>query len=179
VGDMKAVSNGAWLEREMLPHEPWLRRYLRRSSCPVADIDDVVQECFLRIYAAGSIPEVPNPRGLLKRVARNLMIDRHRRGLGVEHVGIHAAYELPSGCCPQDELVDLRRALGRIARTFETFSPRSRDIVERRCIAGQSSREAASDLGVCSSTVDKQLRASVAALRSACDGASGEYVDLF
>lgn len=67
------------MECELLPLEPWLRGYLLLSSCPASDIDDVVQECFLRIFAAPSIDEVPNPRGLLKRVARNLLIDRHRR----------------------------------------------------------------------------------------------------
>lgn len=161
----------------MLPHEPWLRRYLQVSSCPACDIDDVVQECFLRIYAAASIEQVPSPRALLRRVAHNLLVDRHRRRLGVDHVALDAALELPSACCPQDEMVDLRRALARVALAIDAFPARRRDIVERRCLAGQSSQEAAEALGVCSSTIDKQLRAGIAMLRSARDGALGEYAD--
>lgn len=172
-------SRRRWLERDMIPHEPWLRRHLLSSSCPPADVDDVVQECFLRIYASATIGDVPSPRGLLRRVARNLMIDRHRRRLGIEHVGLDAALELPSETCPQDELIDFRRALSRVARTFETLPARRREIVERRCLAGQSSRDAAEEMGVCSSTVDKQLRASVEALRFARDGAFGEFAEIF
>lgn len=161
----------------MLPHEPWLRSYLILSSCPIADVDDVVQECFLKIYAAASIERAVSPRGLLRHVARNVMIDRHRRRRGVELVGLDAALQLPSDGCPQDELVDVRRTLTRVALAIEAFPPRRRDIVERRCVAGQSSREAAADLGLCSSAVDKQLRASLAILRSARDGARGEYIE--
>lgn len=178
VEDRRATPlRSGWMERDLLPLEPWLRGYLLLSSCPVSDIDDVVQDCFLRIFAACSIDEVSNPRGLLKRVARNLLIDRHRRRLGVEHVGLDAALDLPSPCCPQDELVDVRRTLARVELAIDAFSVRGRDIVERRCIAGQSSREVAAELGVCSSTIDKQLRASIAELRSARDGAFGEYAD--
>lgn len=170
-------SRSDWLTRDLLPHEPWLRRYLLLSSCPIADIDDVVQDCFLRIYAAVSIERVPSPRALLRRVAHNLIIDRHRRRLGVEHVALDAALEVPSPACPQDELIDIRRTLSRVATAMEAFPERRRDIVERRCLAGQSSRETAADLGVCSSTVDKQLRASIEMLRFARDGALEEYVD--
>lgn len=179
VEDRKAAAlRSGWLERELLPLEPWLRGYLLLSRCPVSDIDDVVQDCFLRIFAARSIDKVSQPRGLLKRVARNLLIDRHRRRLGVEFVGLDAALELPSGCCPQDELIDVRRTLARVTLAIDAFPARGRDIVERRCLGGQSSREAAAELGVCSSTIDKQLRASIAMLRCARDGAFGEYADI-
>jgi RNA polymerase sigma factor (sigma-70 family) len=171
------TSKSAWLIREMLPHEPWLRRYLLLSSCPIVDLDDVVQDCFLKIYAAASIEQVPNPRGLLRRVARNVLIDRHRRRRGIELVGLDAALQLPSGCCPQDELFDTRRTLSRVAQAMDGFAQRRRDIVERRCLAGQSSVEAAAELGLCSSTIDKSLRASIEVLRHARDGLRGEYVD--
>lgn len=94
-----------------------------------------------------------------------------------EHVGLDAALEVPSGCCPQDELIDVRRTLARVTLAIDAFSSRGREIVERRCFAGQSSREAAAALGVCSSTIDKQLRASIAMLRYARDGVLGEYAD--
>lgn len=172
-----ATLRSGWLERDMLPHEPWLRRYLLLSSCPDADVDDVVQECFLRIYAAASIERVPSPRALLRRVAHNLLIDRHRRRHGVEHVGLDAALELPSSARPQDEMLDIRRSLARVALAMDTFPERRREIVERRCLAGQSSKDAAADMGVCSSTVDKQLRACIRMLRFARDGVHGEYLD--
>lgn len=169
-------AKSAWLVRDLLPHEPWLRNYLILSSCPLADVDDVVQDCFLKIHAAVSIERAVSPRGLLRHVARNVLIDRHRRWRGIEFVGLDAALEVPSDCCPQDELFDLRRTLTRVALAIDAFPARRRDIVERRCIAGQSSRDAAADLGLCSSAVDKQLRKSLEVLRSARDGACGEYV---
>lgn len=178
MGDTSAsASRSGWLERNMLPHEPWLRRYLLLTSCPDSDIDDVVQECFLRIHAAASIEHVPSPRALLRRIVHNLLIDRHRRRSGIEHVALDAALDLPSAACPQDEMVDIRRTLARVALAMDAFPERRREIVERRCLAGQSSTEAAAELGVCSSTVDKQLRAGIAALRFARDGAQGEYLD--
>jgi RNA polymerase sigma factor (sigma-70 family) len=163
-----------WLEHHLLPLEPWLRRRIRYTGCAASDVDDIVQECFLRILAAHSAEHVPNPRGLLARVARNLMIDRHRHRARFEHVGLETAIELPGSCCPQ-EAFDTRRAVERVGAAFEGLPARRREIVERRRFTGQSSREVALALGITVSAIEKNLRMGIEALRRARDVAPGDY----
>lgn len=62
-----------------------LRAYLRRSLRDPADVDDVLQDVFLKIHrhAAGLGAEVHLP-GWIFAVARNAVVDHQRRRRGVE-----------------------------------------------------------------------------------------------
>jgi DNA-directed RNA polymerase specialized sigma24 family protein len=41
-----------WFAEEVLPHEQPLRSYLRQSLPSLADVDDLVQDCFARMMRA-------------------------------------------------------------------------------------------------------------------------------
>ena len=41
-----------WFAEELQPHEPALRAYLHRKFPTLADVDDFVQESFLKAYLA-------------------------------------------------------------------------------------------------------------------------------
>lgn len=69
------------IERAYSEVGPRLTRFLVGRGCPPADADDLVQECFLRLfhhYSAGG--DVNQVAAWLFRVARNLHLDR----LGVQ-----------------------------------------------------------------------------------------------
>jgi RNA polymerase sigma factor (sigma-70 family) len=55
-----------------------LTRYLNREVGQ-DHAADIVQEVFLRAAASSCISDVANPRGFLRHIARNILIDRARR----------------------------------------------------------------------------------------------------
>lgn len=64
-----------WVERD----GQWLHRLLRRSlRLPAAEVEDIVQETWLRVLRAPPA-EVAHPRAFLSRIALNLFRDGHRR----------------------------------------------------------------------------------------------------
>ena len=68
-----------WFAEEVQPHESALRSWLkvRFASCP--DIDDVVQESYIRILRARTTGKIEHPKAYLFSTARNAMLDRLRR----------------------------------------------------------------------------------------------------
>ena len=54
-----------WFADEILPHEPPLRSYLRQSLPSLADVDDLVQDCFARIMRAKTNGTIRAPKPLL------------------------------------------------------------------------------------------------------------------
>lgn len=71
-----------WFVREVLPLEAMLTQFLRRSGRSKSDIDDLIQDVYVRVCEAAA-KEIPDPaKPFVFTVARNLLIDRLRR----EHV---------------------------------------------------------------------------------------------
>jgi DNA-directed RNA polymerase specialized sigma24 family protein len=56
-----------------------LRGYLKRRMRDGQDLDDMVQDVYLRVLSTPETGPVANVRGFLRRVASNLLIDRYRR----------------------------------------------------------------------------------------------------
>ena len=68
-----------WFAAEVQPHEPALRGYLRGSFPAVRDVDDVVQESYLRMWRARAAQPIASARSFLFQVARRLALDTVRR----------------------------------------------------------------------------------------------------
>lgn len=71
--DLRARELSAWLS----DHGPALRAYFSKRA-PAADIDDLVQDVFLRLQMRASTAPVENVQGYLFRVAAHVLIDRRR-----------------------------------------------------------------------------------------------------
>ncbi len=60
-------------------YRPALRRFLARRMVAYEEIDDLVQEVFLRVHAAAAKKPLRSPKTFLFTTAKNLIIDRQRR----------------------------------------------------------------------------------------------------
>lgn len=80
-----------FLENLFRSSEADLRHYVRSRSASIGadDVDDIVQESFLRISSLESHDSIRNPRGFLFRTARNLLVDKARKR------SVRAAAHLP------------------------------------------------------------------------------------
>ena len=69
-----------WFAEEVQPHEvKALRGWLRAKYPGLNDVDDLVQEAYLRLIRARAAAPVRNPKSYVFSVARNAAIDQFRR----------------------------------------------------------------------------------------------------
>src|SRR3954471_24912441 len=68
-----------WFANEVHAHDGQLRAYLRGTYPAVRDVDDVVQESYLRTWKARLAHPIASTKSFLFQVARNLAVDVVRR----------------------------------------------------------------------------------------------------
>ncbi|HEX7946611.1 MAG TPA: sigma-70 family RNA polymerase sigma factor [Phenylobacterium sp.] len=151
----------------VFPLIPELRNYLRRWLA-ANEVEDVVQDVFLRLAQRDTTSPVETPKRYLYQVARAAVIDRHRRNVS-RCVAEHR--ELTEGDHPSDDLSPLRileaREDVRAARAVIAAMPeRRREILIALRLEGASAKTVATRYGISTSAVEKHL---TRALRSLAD----------
>jgi RNA polymerase sigma-70 factor (ECF subfamily) len=68
-----------WFLNQIFHHRAALHRYLGKLTSGAEDIEDLVQETYVRIYALPDYLQVESPKALLFRIAHNLAVERARR----------------------------------------------------------------------------------------------------
>ena len=68
-----------WFQREILPLEAALVRFLSRTLPNPADVQDIRHDIYVRILEAAEREPPTQPKAFLFSVARNLLVDRARR----------------------------------------------------------------------------------------------------
>src|SRR5258707_11718761 len=68
-----------WFLNQIFRHRAALYRYLRKFTSGAEDIEDLVQETYVRVYALSQTEAVDSPRALLFRIAHNMAVERARR----------------------------------------------------------------------------------------------------
>lgn len=148
----------AWFAAEIKPHEPMLRAWLRSQFRSVGEIDDVVQEAFIRVLRARAAGEVRAPKALLFVTARNIVLMqlRHREVARIDPLTEHAFASI------LDEGVDVAAEVARsqelelLTQAIQSLPTRCRQILTLRKIYGLSQREVAQEMGISEHTVEAQ-----------------------
>jgi RNA polymerase sigma factor (sigma-70 family) len=163
---MSAPEALAWFLREVLPLEAMLMQYLRHNWRDQSDIEDLVQDVYVRVFEAArkEIPEKAKP--FVFTTARNLLVSRVRdrrvvpmeAALDVDALGI--AIDTPS----PDQNLMARDELRRLREAIDSLPPRYRDVVVMRRIEDLSRGEVAQRLGITEATVSAYLTEGMYAL---------------
>lgn len=158
------LDHARWFSEQVQPHEGSLRAYLRGSFPAVRDVDDVVQESFLRVWRARAAQPVRSARAFLFRIARNLALDRVRRerSTPVAAVGDLAAVRVLDLGPSAAQTVDTREKLRLLADAIESLPPRCRQVVILRKLQQLPQKEVAARLGLAEKTVEAQLARGIA-----------------
>jgi len=148
-----------WFRAEIQPHDAQLRAYLRGSFPAVRDLDDVVQESYLRVWRARASRPVDSARAFLYTVARHLAFDwlrRERAALFAEPpaAGLWSVPDERSGVI---ETVCAREDLALLAAALLALPPRCREVMMLRQVEGLPQREIARRLGISELTVQTHV----------------------
>lgn len=138
-----------------------LRRYLGRFFARSQDVEDMLQEVFVRAYAAEARGPILLPRAYLFRVAKHAALNEiaRRKNSATESVEDFADPDvIGSGNQPGlEQEVDGRRRLALFANAVAALPSQCRKVLVLKKIEGLSQREIASRLGIAESTVEKHL----------------------
>ncbi len=136
---------------------------------PGPEVDDVVQEVFIRFYEA-----LPRFRGearvstFLKRIAINRSLDelRRRKRMLARFLSRDAQPEMEERGTEGDEEVERRERSALVHRAIQTLPPKHRAVVVLRLIEGYSTEETAEMLGIAYGTVLSRLNRARGKLRT-------------
>jgi RNA polymerase sigma-70 factor (ECF subfamily) len=161
------------LLRDALQFRPALLHYFRRKTSNANEIEDLVQDVFLRIAARRSDDPIGNLGGYIFQTAASVAADRHRRQT-VRHAEDHVPFDTEAHAEADFDaahILEKRQSLQVALAALKALPERTRAIFAMRRLEGQPYRDIATALGISVSAVEKHmLRATgrlLAAMREA------------
>lgn len=148
-----------WFVREVLPHERALARYFARVWRNRSDIDELLQDVYVRVYEAAKKSRPTSVKPFLFATARHLITDRARRGriVSIESVGDSDVLHVYLDEFTPERSLNARQELKLLARVFDQMSPRCREVIWLRRVDELSQKEVAEQLGISHRTVETYL----------------------
>lgn len=141
-----------------------MRRFIRYRYRYDADVDDLVQEVFLRMLRVPNADEIRDPTGYLLQVASNAVRERVRRDLPPSRaepwddgIGERVADEAPT----LEEVLDAFNRSQRLEVVLEELSPKCQATVVLKYVSGLSYEEIGARLAISPSMVKKYLRQAI------------------
>lgn len=144
-----------WFAKEVQPHEPALRAYLRARFPAIGDHDDLVQETYTRLLRAREAGRLTYARAFLFTAARNVAIDVFRRRRSTPLQSLSHEEEI----LPLEESIGVVDRLERQQRlqvlndAMEALPERCRQVIMLRHLDGLSYKEIAAQLRISPETV--------------------------
>lgn len=149
-----------WFAEEVKPHEPRLRAWIARRFPQLRDIDDVVQDAYMRLIRARDGRGVRSVQAFLFIAARNAAFDIFRRQPSelIEPLENNAcAAKISENKPDAAETAATKQELEILAEAMRTLPERCRQVYTLRKIFGLSQKEIAARLGIAEHTVEAQI----------------------
>lgn len=140
-------------------HQPFLKRFLTRFLSNSHDIEDVVQDSYLKALCAEKSQEIHSPKAFLFRIARNEALKELRKKSRritdyLEELDIP---EESTSETPVEDLIVAKQRLGLFCQSALEMTPRCRKVFLMCKVYGFSYKEIASQLGISVSGVEKHV----------------------
>jgi RNA polymerase sigma factor (sigma-70 family) len=148
-----------WFTEEVRNHEGRLRSYLHHAFPDVKDIDDLMQESYLRLWKTNTVEPIRSAKAFLFRVARHLALDILRRNQSspVRAVTDLAALSVLDSSPSADQVACSREEVELLGRAIHMLPSRCREIIILRKLRCMPQKEIAERLGISEQTVQVQV----------------------
>jgi RNA polymerase sigma-70 factor (ECF subfamily) len=152
----QSPEDARWFALEVQPHEKSLRAYLRAAAPAHVDVDDLLQDSYLRLLRMRSAAPIRSVRALLFAIARNAVRDAVREKLSNREIqGMEIdSYSVLDQTADVVDLVSRRHEQALLAEAIQQLPPRCREVLILRKIHNLPQREIAEKLGISENTVE-------------------------
>lgn len=153
-----------WFNEQVYPNDAQLKAYLRSSFPAVRDVDDVVQESYLRLWKAATRESIESAKAFLYLVARRVALNfiRKDRNAPFDPYGDLAASRVLEDKPDAREAAILQERIDLLADALMSLPPRCREITILHKVKGLAQKEVADQLGLSERTVETHVRTGVA-----------------
>lgn len=173
------TDHARWFADEVQPHGASLKRYLQRSFPSVRDVDDLVQESYLRVWRRQLVRPISQVTGsvtasvksFLFQVARRLAVDTLRRNRA-SPIDACALTDFPPSPVTDDRANSRDAACSQqefelLLDAIDALPVRCREVIVLRKLQGKSLAETAVTLGISQETVQVHTRRGVQKIQDA------------
>ncbi len=157
------LNDAQWFKTCILPHEPALRGYLRNRFASVPDIEDVMQEAYVRLLRERSRKTIIHARYLLYTIARRVALDviRRQRICPFVDISFEQAIAVPDATQSVQEHAARGQEKQLLHDAIMALTERRRTALKLTRFEGLSGREAGDRMGVTESSVNNHVSAAV------------------
>lgn len=125
---------------------------------PPDDVEDIVQETYIRLCRVVLVQEIRHPRSYIYQMARNLALDSIKKADNALTTPWQedAHYAATAGNSVVDK-IDNDASFDRFCDSLQRLPSRARRVFVLKKVYGYSQREIAAELGISESTVEKHV----------------------
>lgn len=150
-----------WFTEEVHPHGGLLKSYLRGKFPAMLDVDDVVQESYLRVWKARAAQPIRSAKAFLFQVARHVAIDLVRREK-ISPISGTATGDLAELSVIEDrpsaaDVLTEREKISLVGDAVVALPARTRDVIILHKFQGLAQAEVARQLGLTEKAVEHQV----------------------
>lgn len=153
-------------------HAVELRRYLSSQLRCEETAADLTQEVFLRLSSRDQAA-MRNPLALAYHVARNLVIDHHRRRLARPESEQQEFDDMPSTAPDPEQVAAIRQQLHHVEHAMCRLSPQCRQAFVLNRFEGLSQAEVAERMGISRQMAERHVAKALLYLRARLDEING------
>ena len=159
-GNKREPSGRSILTRVFMESSPVLHHFLRRFLHRPQDIEDVVQETYLKAYAAEQVTDISHPRAYLFSIAKNIALSELvKKSSQITGYIEECKTELAIGTTATVESeIEAQQSVGAYCDAVAQLPEKCRRVFLLRKVHGLKQREIAETLGISVRMVEKHLR---------------------
>ncbi len=147
-----------WFEEYLEPHEELLCNWIKTRFSDIRDVEDIVQEAYLKVLKAHESTHINSPKAYLFATARNIALSKCKKSMSRQEVFL-ADFQLVDVL---DNYADVSKEvthseeLELLTKAIQTLPKRCRQVLTLRKIYGLSQKQVAKELGISENTVESQ-----------------------